>query len=113
MIKYVTYATFASWHADLRKEIKEKLIKSGAKYSEKDWLQLTNRLTRKHIGFEFSSSENGKDLYHNALRHRPEPAKVKESVIKINIINQRKFTLFMFKFSKKFEFIDSKHIMYM
>ena len=113
MIRYVTYATFASWHVDLRKEIKAKLINSGAKVSEKDWLQLTNRLTRKHIGFEFSSSENGKDLYHNALRHRPEPAKIKESVIKINILNQSKFTFFMLKYSKKFEFIDSIHIMYM
>jgi hypothetical protein len=111
MIKYVTYATFASWHVDLRKEIKAKLIKSGRDISPDDWLTLTNRLTKKHIGFEFSDSENGKSFYHNALRHRPVSAFVKESVTQIKILNLKKFTTFMLKYSKSFDFLDKQHVM--
>jgi hypothetical protein len=110
MIIYVTYATFASWLPDIRKEVKAKLIQSGCDILPDAWLTLTNKMTRKHIGFEFSDSVNGKSLFHNALRHRPEAAFVRESVTQIKILNLKKFTTFMLKYSKSFDFLEKEHV---
>jgi len=113
MILYVTYATFAYWSIDLRKEIKLKMISSGSKITMEDYFPIQNKMTRKHIGFEYSSSENGAGYYHNALnKFSSKPtAIVRESVIKLRVLNQKKFTNFMFKYNKDFDFIDKDKVM--
>jgi hypothetical protein len=113
MILYINYATFSKWSIDLRKEIKLKMIASGSKISMDDYFPIQSRMTRKHIGFEFSTSENGTEYYHNALnKFSSKPtAVVKESVIKLKILNRKKFTNFMFKYNKDFDFIDKDKVM--
>jgi hypothetical protein len=112
MIEYVTWATFFKWEVEMRKEIRERMIASGCKNVNLNHphFSLTNKMTRKHIGLEFNFSENGNKLCHNVSRTRPEPPVVKEQVIKLNILNKKKFIYFVFKYNIKLDFIDKQHI---
>ena len=87
---------------------------SGSLIAQKKYFTLENRMTRKHVGFEFSSSENGKYLYFKNGRSfsiKGEIFSPRESAIKIKILNRNKFVVFMFKYSKEFNFIDEKRIL--
>jgi hypothetical protein len=112
MIEYLTWETFNKWLIFLRIEIRQKMTHSGSNRFDdiKKYIPLTNKMTRKHIGFEFSYSENGKPICSNGSRTFPEPPVVKEHVIKLNILNQKKFTYFLFKYGIKINFVDKDRI---
>ena len=110
---YISHLTFCNWLKDLKNEIIEKMTRSGSLIAEKKYFSLENRMTRKHVGFEFSSSKNGKPfLFKNGkpFSIKGEIYFPKQVAIKIKILNKNKFLLFMFKYSKDFNFIDEKFI---